>query len=578
MDDAQRSRRTWAWLVAGATVLAFALRWLGVGCGLPATIEDDAGVLVRQFEMVRDATPASERDENWGLYPRLLAETAGRFTPRDEQASADAPLAEHLEHASRTLRFVREVVCLLSLLAVPIAYLLARRFVERWYALLAALLVATSLLFACFAQEARPHAVTAAITAWALLACVRLVERGTIGAFVHAGLACGLAIATLQYALLLVVPLALAGLLRGGGPRPASRAWLAASLAIVAGLYVAFAGAPGGGPVLTIDPKTHDARFFGHDVKLGEFDASGFATVFWSLWSFEPVTSALAVLAVLLWLVRARFRVASHDWFADAKLFVIVAWLALHLAAIGMYARTFERFALPLVVPMAIAAAWAAQRVVEGTRARTALRAIAFALVLIPLAATARLGWIRSRPLANVEAATWLSANAKHDERILLHTLLDVPLARTNEALAAQHSAFTMPWRGNTPWRRYQNSLAPDALVNDRFDVRVVPFGKAKEQQAFTADPDGWLRATGARWVVLPMQALREGPELFRDLRRACERNGELAATFPARAIGSNAVVLGFEDRIESARPHWTWSLLARDPIAIEVVEVWRLR
>lgn len=583
MGDARASRRTFAWLVAAATVLALALRALGVGCGLPAAIEDDAGVLVRQLEMVRDATPAEERDENWTLYPRLLAQAAGRFAPSDLPAPAGASLDEHLERAARTTRFVRIVVCLVSLLAVPIAYLLARRFVERRHALLAALLVATSLLFACFAQEARPHAAAAALSAWALLACVRLVERGTVGAFLHAGLACGAVIATLQSGVLLVVPLVLAGLLRGAGARAASRAWLAASLAVVAGLYALFvagagvAGAPDGGSVLAIDAKTRVARFFGHVVALGEFDATGFATVFWSMWSFEPVASALAALAVLLWLVRVRGRVASHDWFADAKLFVLVAWLALHLAAIGMYARTFERFALPLVVPMAVAAAWAVERVVDRARARTASPTIAFALVLVPLAATARLGWLRSRPLANAEAAAWLASHAEHDERVLVHTLLDLPLARTSEALAADRRAFTMPWRGNTPWRRYQSALAPDALPNERFDVRAVPFGKAKEQQAFAADPDAWLAATGARWVVLPMQALREGPELFRELRRACERNGKLAARFPARADGEHDVVLGFEDRIESARPHWTWSLLARAPIPIEVVEVWRL-
>ena len=135
-----------------------------------------------------------------------------------------------------------------------------------------------------------------------------------------------------------------------------------------------------------------------------------------------------------------------------------------------------------------------------------------------------------------------------------------------------------MPWRGYTPWRRYQATLARDALADERFDVRPLPFGKAKEQRAFEDDPHGWLARTGARWVVLPLQATREGPELFRKLRRTCSELGDLAGRFPARADGENDIVLGVEDRLESARPHWTFSLLFASPIAVEVVEVWRLR
>src|SRR5262245_56608315 len=114
-----RSRRTFGVLVVAATLLALVLRVLGIGCGLPASIEDDAGVLIRQTEMVRDATPAEQRDENWGSYPRLVAQIAGRLAPAAELAPTDAPLAEHLARAARVPCFVRWIVCILSLLAVP---------------------------------------------------------------------------------------------------------------------------------------------------------------------------------------------------------------------------------------------------------------------------------------------------------------------------------------------------------------------------------------------------------------------------------------------------------------------------
>ena len=111
-----------------------------------------------------------------------------------------------------------------------------------------------------------------------------------------------------------------------------------------------------------------------------------------------------------------------------------------------------------------------------------------------------------------------------------------------------------------------------------RYDLRPMALQREGYRDAFRRDPAQWLADTGARFVVLPLQAIREGPELFQSLRRACAERGELAARFPASADGETDVVLGFEDRAESARPHWAWSLLSRSPVSVEVIEVWKLR
>lgn len=587
--------------VLALVLLALALRGLGAGFALPAAIEDDSGVLVRQVEMVRDATPAAERDENWTLYPHVIAELAGRFAPDDAPRAADDTVPELLERAGLVHRYVRWSVLLLALGAIPLAYLVARRFATARGATLAAALVATSLLFQGFSQEARPHAAAAASVLLALHACLVLVERGTFGAFAWAGLASGLALGTLQSDVLVLAPLALACVFAGRPrgfavprvTREGSRAdatappntsvelgvarrlvGAAAALALVAACawcFYAPSASESGGKLVELGAQ-HTLRFFGHNVALGEFDGRGFGIVFWSLWSFEPLACALALVAVAVWLVRARGRVLDHDWFAEPRLFLLVAYAVLHLVAIGMYARTYERFCLQLVPLLAVLAAWGAERFVA--RSPRAWSGILFAWVVFALAPAGRFAELRAGAVAQDMAGAWLAAHARADERIVLHPLVDVPLLRTSAALAADKRSLTMPWRGHTPWRRYQTRIADDVAPDARFDVRPI---RAKDQPAIEAIPAAWLASSGARYVVLPLQTLREGPEFFRALRRACRERGELAARFPERADGETDVVLGFEDRIESARPHWTWSLLARAPISVEVVEVWRM-
>ncbi|MFO1009515.1 MAG: glycosyltransferase family 39 protein [Planctomycetota bacterium] len=569
-----------------ALVLAFALRAWGVGFALPAAIEDDSGVLVRQVEMLRDATPAAERDENWGSYPHLVAHLAAPFAPDDAPRAEDDTVEELLTRAGLVHRHVRWTVLLLSLLAVPFAYLVARRFVRARGAVLASALVATSLLFQTFAQEARPHAAAAAVMLVALHACLVLVERGTLGAFSWAGLAAGLAVGTLQDDVLVLVPLGLAcvfaGRPRGTAERaPIARTMLGAIVALALAAACAWVLYPRGGdahagPIVAVDAVHKTLRFFGHNVVLGEFDGSGFAIAFWSLWSFEPLACVLALVGLGAWLVRVRGRVLDHDWFGDPRLFLLVAYFVLHLVAIGMYARSYERFCLQLVPLVAVLAAFGAERIVE--RAPRARFVVAGAWIVFALVPAARFTLLRAGGIAQDEAGAWLAAHARKDERILLHRLVDVPLLRTPDALASDARRFTMPHRGYTPWRRYQARVADDVARDARFDVRPAALVRPEDQAAFERDPAAWLAASGARYVVLPLQALREGPELGRALRRACREHGELAARFPARADGETDVVLGYEDRVESARPHWTWSLLARDPISVEVVEVWRIR
>lgn len=568
-------------IVFVACALAFALRWPGVGFGLPAAIEDDSGVLVRQVEMVRDATPAAERDENWGLYPHLIAQVAGRFAPAERPiapATSGATLSELLDAASATHRFTRAAVLLLALLAVPLTWSLARRFVARDGAALATGLVATSLLFQCFSQEARPHAAAAATALLTLVACLRLVERGDRGSFLLAGVTGALALGTLQSNALVLVPiLAACGLRKRGA---AHGVWTVVTLGLVAVGWWLFYPHPesAGGGIVKLDAATRTLRFFGHNVVLGEFDARGFATVFWSLWSFETLASALALIGIAIWLAREKLRISTYDWLGNAPLFVVGSYALVHLVAIGMYARSYERFCLQLVPILAVSAAWGFERATSALQPTLSRSIALFAWSALALVPAMRFAILRTQPLAQEEAAAWIREHVERDASIGLHPLVDVPLLRTSEALASDPRSFTTPWRGFTPWRRFQPRVDASVLASERWNVRPLPLMKPAAQKTFSEDPEAWLAKQGARYVVLPIQATREGAEVFRELHATLRLHAELAARFPSRADGGSDVVLGFEDRIESARPHWMWSLLAHDPISVEVVEVWRRR
>lgn len=157
-----------------------------------------------------------------------------------------APAPEHLEQYFRFPAF------LYSSLSLPLLYLLVRRFFDQQVALLATLLLATSIPHVLYAAEARFYALFVLMTLANLYAFARVVERRDAAsawlayavvnvAFFLAGLFSVLVLA-IQYAILGV--LVLAGFARGATRGAAGRALLAfvASLlpvALVVASYLA---------------------------------------------------------------------------------------------------------------------------------------------------------------------------------------------------------------------------------------------------------------------------------------------------------------------------------------------------
>jgi 4-amino-4-deoxy-L-arabinose transferase-like glycosyltransferase len=133
-------------------------------------------------------------------------------------------LEEHLDFAGGLDRLVRGIVSVASVLLIPATWLLARRLFTPGWSLFAAALCSLSLLNLQFGQLARPHAFAAPFTVLAVAAAVRLRRRPDLGSYVLCGVAGALAIGALQSGVAVLLPFAVAFLLRerpaDGAPRP----------------------------------------------------------------------------------------------------------------------------------------------------------------------------------------------------------------------------------------------------------------------------------------------------------------------------------------------------------------------
>jgi len=153
---------------------------------------------------------------------------------------------------------------------------------------------------------------------------------------------------------------------------------------------------------------------------------------------------------------------------------------------------------------------------------------------------------------------------------------VDVPLARTDAAL---DEASKLGWR--SPWLDYQ--LRERArLPAERHDLRTLPLGRKKHRDAALADPMGYLRSTGARYVLVPVAgALMTDPAL-RALRDALEKDARLAVRFATRrtekkALGLDALPLDVGDTSSWPRRNWTIALASGAATVGDVLELYEL-
>lgn len=473
------------------------LRLSGIGYLLPEVMNRDGLVLVRQVDFLRGESPSSADDAwRYGFYPHLLARLAALFPAEALPGEGKADLARHLALASAPWIHLREISVVLSLLAIPATYLLARRFLDRPGALFAAALVATSLHHIVLSIQEKPHAAATSFLAIALVASLRLRRKPDGRAYVGCGIAAGLAIGTLQNAAVCLFPVAAAFLLAERGAGRSSRAWI---LATIAALAVS-------------------VRFFYpfYFESSGESALPGFAHKLWSgiggapsgrilaaVWELDPLLVSAAAAGSVLWLVGAARDPARRRAALRGDLAVLLALVVPYLLVLALYRESLVRFCLPLVPLLACAAGY----LLEAARARWRGSSVCgFALLAVPLWPAVHFASIRREPGPMEEATRWIEAHADPADTVVVVPEYDLALLPTEDAIREN---ARVPYR--TIWTEYLARTSPARFEGPRWRVLIEPGLRPESRLSFAKDPVAYLKGYGARWLVLDLSGFPKG-------------------------------------------------------------------
>jgi hypothetical protein len=551
-----------ALLVAALALAALALRARGIGFGLPHATHADARVLVAQVEALENdrPDPAGHR-----LYPHLVPRLAALAARRAPPLPPGADASDHRARASEPWLRARWVAVLCSLPLVPLTYRLARAVLARGPALFAAALVATSLLQLSFSQQERPHSALASTTALAVCAALHLRRRPGWTSYSLAGLALALALGSLHSGLAVIPPLlaahwlrrrAPAGEPRRGGWRGGLRFALTLGLgALSVPLFYPFhlrgpdgaRAAPRENLRLEEQGERPVLNMSGHFVDLGSFDGSGFAEAGGAVYAYDPLLALLCAAGLASLLLR-RPR-AGAETRRDGL--VLLAYALPYTLAIGLYAKTPERFTLPLAPFAAIAAARGA-----GLLAARIPRALAWCAALLALAFPAylclRLGSLRAAPDTYAEAAAWIERELEPTipVALLLDPYQDLPLVPDAPSLAANAAR---PWA--SPWTAY---LAAQPSLPPGRELRAAP-APGRAPAGLAADPLAAFAELGARYAVVEL--VPSGPKS--DVQRAVR---EFLAAETERRFRSSPLVAdtGKSERLFSRSVSFANPMFAR--------------
>jgi len=536
MSSSSESRAAWV-LAVLALICAFSLcvRWIGADFLLPHHQPLDGLVLDRQMEVYRHPQAGDEQDPGFAFYPHLAARLVAQLPELRQSLRDDAALDSQLARAGANWLEFRRASAVLTTLMLLATWLLARRFVgERW-ALLSTALVATSLLYCFYSADMRPHGIAATANAWAVLACIRLLRRGSLASYLLAGTACGLALGALQYGVFTLPCLLVAHLL---ARRQEPRAWWKLALACVPVALCVRVFYPfyflGRG---YFQLRGSNLNLSGQPLKLDKFNGSGFFTIVETLWSYDPLLFVFGLGGLLLLGVRAvRQRSLGRE---RAALLVALAFALPYALVIGMYAETWERFVLNLLPWFAIAAAapfalW--QRVAR--RAWVPAATACALLAPMPLL-DAQLARVRTAPDTCDLAAQWVETNAE-PERTDIQALpyVDLPLFHTQ---AVVDESRGKPWTSR--WMAYEIQNAPQGRA-PRYDLHQPPPASDPARARMLADPPAWLAARNPELVLL---SLDPGIPWLAELHAELRKTGTPLARFTPRAQddGEACVFLG---------------------------------
>ncbi len=573
----KKSRLAWI-LVALLALLAFGLRVRGISHGLPMVLEQDCKI-PRQVELLQQGDSEWRSDREFRWYPLFVAHVVKSGTvalpdvaPSTLEGQLQAAAAPHIQS--------RLTVALLAVLAIPLTFLLASWFLERRWALVASAFVACSLLHHSFSQQSRPHAVACATFLAAVVAAVHLRHQGTTLRYALAGAACAIAVGTLHTGALTLVTFLVAHFAR----RTYKSKWLEPRL-FLALLFVALAlpvfypflffpaaqeSAESAARNLGFDAGTWTLFLGGHEIFLKQFLGRGVEPTFRSLVSYEPALLVLLVIAGVLVLPRLLRKPADEpkvDNFTRRRdTWVVLSFVVPYALLVLAYERTYERFLLPLLPYLALAAAFALRELSRLLARRSSAFAepsgqigLCAAALALPAFASWRLSEIRSAPHTTAVAAQWLSSSAQPEQDIAVWPGLELPLARDLGTLG--------PWPGpkvplearfQWPWSRYQ-SLHPDMVAPERWKLRWMP---AKPLQ-MRNDPAGYVAEQAGTLTVIEVFADNRTDPAGTRVREALAASRELLVRIGPDGPGTESDhPLGYQEETSVQAPLFLFRVL----------------
>jgi hypothetical protein len=531
MDAGRRSTpRLALFLLALLTIAALIARLGGIGTRLPHQTEPDSVIVTQAAWFDRPAgmelgTAEAGASE---FYPRLLSFVLAKLPGRSfaRQLPVDAPLEAHLAAAAEPFLRGRILIAFLSVLLVPGTFLLARRFLDPWTALLAAAFAATSLVGQFYGSQARPHAASASLSLLAVLAILRLRRDGSLGAYALAAVASALAVACLWNGVF-VGPALAVGFLFAARKRGSGVLLCAVALALAVALAYDFL-------FKTTGVAGSEVKLGGQRFHLDQLDGSGFWKIVKGFFSFDPVMLVAGCVGLVLFALRSR---RKGPLSADAlKDFAVAAAFPLSFALFwGATSRVPPRFSLPLLPYVAILAAYGS--VVVLRRAW-----LAIPLLALPVYACAKLTVLHVRPDTMTLVARWIEAHADRERDVVaVPYLADLPLLRDRADLEA------VPPAVQSPWQRYQRRL-PSEGVSGVWKLPTVYDKAALADLKFDpAEVRAWLERNHPDYVVVTTGwSSGNAWDSTRDVLR--EDGAELVASFPGGKPGSEELAdLGFE-------------------------------
>jgi len=465
----------------------------------------DGLVVVRQVEHFRSGGPVPADAAWWyASYPHLMARFAALLPAAAAPHTGPLSLEEHLALARAPWIELRWISILFSLLAVPGTYLLGRRFLDRGGALFAAALVATSLHHVCLSIQEKPHAASASLVLFALLAALRLRRKPDLRSYLLCGVAAALSIGMLHSGVIAVLPIAAAFLLRDRKSSRASAWWILAVLAIAAvavrALYPFFFEGMRDPIPDSMAAAGPDAAGFAEKIATG-LRGAPIGRILLAIFALDPLLLVLGAVGIAFSCARRRF----HRDLAVALALAIPCVLVL-----ASFRGTLVRFFLPLYPLLACAAACAFVRARDRLAPRGAALgpALACVLVAIPLVPAWHFARIRREPGPLREASRWIAEHVDPADTVVVVPNVDLALPTTADAISLN---ALQPWR--TIWTEYLADVHSEDLEGTRWPILIEPGRRPESRRELGSDPLGYARRYRARWLVLDLSG--GGEQLF---------------------------------------------------------------